>query len=286
MNIVVQPTAAAFWQSAGDLLAQDVAHNTLVIGAQAHMAARGLHDGEQLFTIEDGERTIGCATLMTTRTVFLSVMPEVAAGGFAAWLRERGIALAGVVGRRDLLHAFTEVFDRNYTVHDDLLLYRLIGEPEFGPARGAPQLATENDLPTLLTWFHAFERETERIPSPEPLEARVMRLVDAGELMLWYHEGAVVSMAACRTLPLECARIGPVYTPPHLRGRGFAQAATAAACSHAQRERRRTVFLFADAQFAPSNRCYQRVGFARIGEHAHLLFPDGNVGAVPRDAPR
>ena len=51
MNIVVQPTAAAFWQSAGDLLAQDVAHNTLVIGAQAHMAARGLHDGEQLFTI-------------------------------------------------------------------------------------------------------------------------------------------------------------------------------------------------------------------------------------------
>lgn len=57
-----------------------------------------------------------------------------------------------------------------------------------------------------------------------------------------------------------------------LRGRGYAQAVTAAASAHVQRDGPRTVFLFTDAVNPASNKAYQRIGFVHIADHAHLLF--------------
>ena len=141
-----------------------------------------------------------------------------------------------MIGRRDLLKSFTDIFDREYSVHADLLLYQLHGSPAFGSASGASRIATSNDIDLLIDWLSAFEAEVGMIAVPTPLAERVRRRIADEQIVLWCDRGEPVAFAGGNPLPAASARIGPVYTPPPLRARGFAQAVTAAASVHVQRE--------------------------------------------------
>ena len=272
MKVSELASAQALWAMAEPLLAGDAANNTHQLSALSRILQLGARFGERFFAVTSGETLAGCATLVDTRTLFLSVMTDAAATALAAWLRAQSVALAGVVGRRDLLTSFTDTFDREYSVHADLLLYQLFGTPIFGNAGGSSRIATANDLDLLVTWLGAFEAEVGMIAVPTPLAERVTRRIADEQIVLWCDNGEPVAFAGGNPLPASSARIGPVYTPPALRGRGFAQAVTAAASLHVQRDGPRTVFLFTDALNPASNRCYQRIGYRHISDHAHLLF--------------
>jgi predicted GNAT family acetyltransferase len=133
-------------------------------------------------------------------------------------------------------------------------------------------VATVDDLDLLIEWHRAFEIEVGMIAVPTPLAERVALRINNQQLILWIDDGKVVSMAGANPLPAASARIGPVYSPPALRGRGYAQAVTAAAGEHVQRDHSRTVFLFTDAVNPASNKAYQRIGYVHQSDHAHLLF--------------
>ena len=272
MKIIEHATAASLWAVAEPLLAADPANNTHQLSALSRILQLGARHGERFFAVELDGMLVGCATLVDTQTLFLSVMPDEAATALATWLRTQQIALAGVIGRRDLLKSFTDIFDREYSVHADLLLYQLHGSPAFGSASGASRIATSNDIDLLIDWLSAFETEVGMIAVPTPLAERVRRRIADEQIVLWCDRGEPVAFAGGNPLPAASARIGPVYTPPPLRARGFAQAVTAAASVHVQRDRPRTVFLFTDALNPASNRCYQRIGYRHIADHAHLLF--------------
>lgn len=272
MKVVEHATAASLWATSGSSLADDPANNTHQLSALSRILRQGARHGERFFAIESGGVAVGCATVVDTQTLFLSVMPDAAAAALASWLRAQHVTLAGVVGRRDLLKSFTDIFDREYSVHADLLLYQLHGHPAFGAANGTSRVATVNDLDLLVDWQGAFEAEVGMIAVPTPLAERVQRRIADEQIVLWSDRGEPVAFAGGNPLPAASARIGPVYTPPRLRARGFAQAVTAAASVHVQRDGPRTVFLFTDALNPASNRCYQRIGFRHIADHAHLLF--------------
>jgi predicted GNAT family acetyltransferase len=57
-----------------------------------------------------------------------------------------------------------------------------------------------------------------------------------------------------------------VWTPPDLRGRGYAGSLVAFACSRALQEGAERCMLFADLANPTSNAIYQRVGFERVGD--------------------
>lgn len=67
-------------------------------------------------------------------------------------------------------------------------------------------------------------------------------------------------------------RVGPVYTPQSLRGRGYAAAVTAQVCRRALDVGAREVVLFADLGNPTSNALYQRLGFRTVADHAVLDF--------------
>ena len=67
-------------------------------------------------------------------------------------------------------------------------------------------------------------------------------------------------------------RIGPVYTPPELRGRGYASALTAQV-SQLQLDRgRRFCFLYTDLANPTSNAIYMRIGYERVCDSRELAF--------------
>ncbi len=68
------------------------------------------------------------------------------------------------------------------------------------------------------------------------------------------------------------ARVGPVYTPPERRGRGYASNLVAAV-SQAQLEAGcRSVFLFTDLANPTSNHIYQAIGYEAVRDVADWRF--------------
>ena len=67
-------------------------------------------------------------------------------------------------------------------------------------------------------------------------------------------------------------RIGPVYTPPEHRRRGYARTAVAAASRQALAQGASRCLLFTDVANRTSNKIYAEVGYERFGEHEEWEF--------------
>jgi predicted GNAT family acetyltransferase len=72
-------------------------------------------------------------------------------------------------------------------------------------------------------------------------------------------------------------RIGPVYTPPDLRGHGYASAATAAVSRQALAAGAEEVVLFTDLANKVANSIYQRIGYRPVEDRVVLSFAPANA---------
>ena len=111
---------------------------------------------------------------------------------------------------------------------------------------GRPRVATSKDAPLLVEWVDAFVAEAlpEDPSSPTDSERMVearLRGADSG-ILLWEDDDAPVSLAGWGGPTPTGIRIGPVYTPPEHRRRGYGSAVTAAVSS-AQLARRSPLLL-------------------------------------------
>ena len=90
--------------------------------------------------------------------------------------------------------------------------------------------------------------------------------------MFWEDGGAAVSMAGFGGRTPNGVRIGPVYTPPELRGRGYASALTAALTQRLLDGGLRFCFLFTDLANPTSNSIYQRIGYEPVSDFDFWSF--------------
>ena len=131
------------------------------------------------------------------------------------------------------------------------------------PTSGQLTIAGPDDRDLVIDWFRAFAAEA----LPAEYAAVPVELVDRrialGGVYLWDDDGPV-SLTVVGSRTPNGARVGPVYTPPDLRGRGYASACVAAA-SQAQLDAGRTfVFLFTDLANPTSNHIYQDIGYEPV----------------------
>ncbi|SDK90843.1 GNAT family N-acetyltransferase [Nonomuraea jiangxiensis] len=149
-------------------------------------------------------------------------------------------------------------------------LYRLgtLSVPDV-PGRG--RLAVPGDFPLLVSWYHAFGEEV-RLGEEADVAERVARRLAARELFVWEAGGAPVSLAGLSPAAGGVCRIGPVYTPPSCRRRGYGAAVTACASQSALAERCEQVVLFTDLDNPTSNAIYQAIGYVPVSDHAHIAY--------------
>ena len=93
-----------------------------------------------------------------------------------------------------------------------------------------------------------------------------------GGFALWEDEGRVVSVSGWGGPTPNGIRVGPVYTPPELRGRGYATALVAELSQSLLDGGRRFVFLYTDLANPTSNAIYERIGYVRVAESAMVSF--------------
>jgi predicted GNAT family acetyltransferase len=182
-------------------------------------------------------------------------------------------ALGGPVPVVEGLAAALEVRGLPATSRIDERLFRLDDLTEPRPAAGAARIATFNDRELLAPWYQAFVLEAfGRLPAGFDAEVFLDRMPRRSRLWLWTDRaGTACAMAGRHPVTFGVARIGPVYTPPELRGRGFGSAVTAAATRDVLDEGAVPV-LYTDLANPTSNKIYQQLGYRRVEDRAQLAF--------------
>jgi acetyl esterase len=124
----------------------------------------------------------------------------------------------------------------------------------------------------LAGFLVAFGADIDEPITPGQAAANAARLTALADLAVWDLGGRIVSMAAVTRRTPWSASIGLVYTPPQLRGRGFASAVVA---ELSQRELDAGVgycSLLADLANPTSNRIYAAIGYEPKADLRHLTL--------------
>ena len=177
--------------------------------------------------------------------------------------------LRGVSGPADVVDPVVERLDRPVVGREGQCLFRL-DELILPAAVGAPLLAGEAHRPLVRDWFNAFGEEVDDARSDMTPVADAA--VDGLLCWLWVDpDGTPVSVVGRRPVIGGSARIGPVYTPPALRGHGYASALTAAVAQTILDEAA-TPTLFTDLAYPTSNKIYQAIGFRPVEQRVLVHF--------------
>jgi hypothetical protein len=141
---------------------------------------------------------------------------------------------------------------------------------------GQARTAGQDDRGLLLDWLTAFALEA--LSRPDDEIERTKRTLDRrisgadGGIWLWDVGGTSVSLAGFPGPALAGARVGPVYTPPEHRRRGYATALVADLSRFLLGQGHRACFLYTDLSNPTSNAIYERIGYERVAEAAEISF--------------
>ena len=96
---------------------------------------------------------------------------------------------------------------------------------------------------------------------PKPDRDKLEQEVVNQPYFLWERGGRPVSMAKIAREHRDFATISLVYTPPDLRGQGYASAVTAGVARAALERGKSMTCLYADLRNPAANRVYTNIGF-------------------------
>lgn len=130
------------------------------------------------------------------------------------------------------------------------------------PTPGSHRRGQDRDRGLLIEWMRAFQREADE--GPTPAAEFVDRRLEDGDLWLWDDDGPV-AMTGVTGPVAGTVRIGPVYTPPERRGRGYASALVAALSDAAVGAGNRCM-LYTDLANPVSNSIYRAIGYRAVAE--------------------
>jgi predicted GNAT family acetyltransferase len=279
MNVELSGDAARFLAEAEPLLLADEPRHNLILGLAGTIRdAPHLHDDREFWLVRDDGAVVACA-LRTPPYNLVLAQPH-SQRALDALVTAIGDELPGVVGALPEVEAFAD----RWTAARAARTVRVFGQGVYAldavapvpQAPGSSRDAGPADLPLLLEWYGSFAAEA--LHEDEPGTALQRRHIehrlaaDGAGIALWEVDGRPVSMSSFGGRTPNGIRIGPVYTPPELRGRGYATTLVAGLSARLLAGGRRFCFLYTDLANPTSNAVYERIGYRRVCESAQLRF--------------
>jgi ribosomal protein S18 acetylase RimI-like enzyme len=267
--------AASFLDRAERWLLEAEAEHGLLLGIAAELrAGNSVYDDYYLATVEAEEEVVGCVFRTPPFKLGLTRMPIEALPAVVEDVAGRFGGLPAVLGPEAEASRFAELWAERFGVGTREGMRQRISvleevEAPPRPASGSMRLARPDDTERAVRWLREFEQEV-GIGAADP-EAQVASYLRDGELFLW-QDGDVVSMAAATGATPHGIRIAYVYTPPELRGRGYASALVASLSQSQLDAGRRFCFLFTDRANPTSNEIYRRIGYRPVCDVVDVEF--------------
>ena len=279
MRVCTTGDAAEFLRDAASLLLPNEARDNLVFGIAAAVRDSPERWPGARFWIATVDGVPAGAALRTPPYNLVLATPR-GPTALAALADAIDDDLPGAVGARPEVDEFAALWAARRAVRPRVLreqgVYALEEVRPVPRPPGEVRDATRSDKQLLLDWFAAFGDEVLEEDDPGRVEAAKhvdQRLAGPdGGFLLWEDGGRPVSLAGWGGPTPNGIRVGPVYTPPELRGRGHATALTAELSQRLLEGGRQFCFLFTDLANPISNAIYERIGYVRVGESAMIAF--------------
>jgi predicted GNAT family acetyltransferase len=282
---VLQPgDALGFLEAASPLLLEDEARNNLILGITGTLVADPDRYAEKRFWVVTGHDGEPVAAAMRTPPYNLLLAPARSEAALEALVAAIDDVLPGVVGAHPEVDDFVRRWVASHPIEPRVLrnqgVYALERVQPVPPVSGSRRKATEADRELVMDWMIAFGEEVLEENDPgrteaQSLVAHRLREGDDGGFELWEDGGEVVSLSGWGGPTPNGIRIGPVYTPPERRGRGYATTLIAELSQSLLDDGRRFCFLYTDLANPTSNAIYERIGYVRVCESAMLSFERG-----------
>lgn len=139
-----------------------------------------------------------------------------------------------------------------------------------------PMESTDREL--ITDWIMGFHADALTPISTEQADQITRRYLSAEPdmrgLYFWVTGDAPVSMAGYVGPTPHGIRVGPVYTPPEQRRKGYAGACVAALSQELLSAGRDYCFLFTDLGNPTSNHIYQKIGYEPVADIDDYRFGD------------
>jgi RimJ/RimL family protein N-acetyltransferase len=196
-----------------------------------------------------------------------------------------GRAVRGFVGAWALVSRARAALGLQHTpaAHDgrELLFSLALGELVLPSLLSRPHVVLRPPTPAevdarLAGWRAEYQVEclgAARTPELTESALQQMRLWhDTGALWVLLVDGAISAMTGFNAEGRGIVQVGGVFTPPELRGRGYARAAVAASLQLARNRGLTRSVLFTSESNHAAQRAYTSLGYAVTGDYGLVLF--------------
>jgi uncharacterized protein len=281
MNIHLLEDASEFLDAAGPLLLEDEPRNNLILGVAGTLVDDPDRYPAKRFWVVTGDTGEPAAAAMQTPPYNLLLAPARTEAALEALVGSIEGDLPGVVGSHPEVDDFVRLWSGSHAVEPYILrnqgIYALERVQPVPAAPGTRRAGTADDHALLMDWMIAFGEEVLEEGDPGRMEARNavesrLGIGNRGGFELWEDDGEVVSLSGWGGPTPNGIRIGPVYTPPDLRGRGYATSLVAELSQSLLDGGRRFCFLYTDLANPTSNAIYERIGYVKVCEAAMVAF--------------
>ena len=279
LSLQTYTDAAAFLAKTGPMFRADEVRHGLIYGIAERLRTSPEHfqAAPYLATVHDGDH-LAAAALMTPPHNLLVVAndaePAAAFTRIAQNLVADGWQPPGVNGVSAWSHAFAGVWQEltgaTLTPRMELRVFEL---RQVYPPTGVPgcmRPAADADLDLVLAWYTDFQLDA-HVNDPPPRAEVILQRIQEQNVFLW-DDGGPVSLAAKGRRTQRGVSIGPVFTPPEQRGRGYASACVAALSQRILDEGWAFCTLFTDLGNPTSNKIYQQVGYRPVCDFSEIRF--------------
>lgn len=294
MQIVLTRSVAEFAARAGTYLAAAPERNVLATVTEAvlaHVRAddRGAEDGGSnpygpdaaTFAVgldPAGDEVVAAALRTPPYPMLASGFgdADAASGLIAGWL-ELDPEVLGVSGETSAARAITAAWARHTGRQTELSVSEAMHDltqvlMPLEPPPGSLRLVTHAERDLLVQWLRQFSIEAHL---GDASRAEVMAdLGIAGERIYFWEDPQPVSVVGHAVAVGDVTRIGPVYTPPAYRGRGYASVAVAMLSQRLLDGGASRCMLLTDLSNPTSNKIYEAIGYRRFADwEEHRFLP-------------
>jgi hypothetical protein len=285
MKVRTYADAESFLRNTQGELESNEAANSLMLGVCLRLVRypERVKTRPCLKTVEDEEGLV-LAAMMTPphKLVVYGHQGNLDEGArvLAQDLVSEGWKVPGVVGPREVarrvVEGWVEITGRRYEVERRNRLYQLRKVKSPVPERGRLRLATTADMELVAGWRYEFQVEIFGEADREEVRRAAELGIENGDIYLWEDERPVAM--AMKTRPTRNGvSVSLVYTPPELRGRGYATACVGELSRLLLESGWGYCALFADLSNVAANRVYQRIGYEPTCDYDEYVFLDDGL---------
>jgi predicted GNAT family acetyltransferase len=267
---------ADFLSLAVPFLARDEARHNLALGIAGVLCDQPAHyPTHDLRIVERVGRVVAVGLRTPPFNLLVAGSDPEALHRLADGLHEEAVDLPGVTAAVPEVEAFASrwvaLTGMTLELRRRQRIYRLARVVPARPTSGAARAATDADRELLVAWVTAFVDEIGET-AMRSAEATVDARLAGGGFTLWEDRGAPVSLAGWGSPTPSGIRVGPVYTPPDHRGRGYGSSVTAAASAEQLAAGRTFCFLYTDLTNPTSNKIYVDIGYEPVCDSLEYRF--------------